>query len=147
MIFTAIKFFHLLALLSLFSASVIKNLLLGQVPILSKTIQRCRTADQVSGAAAGAVVLTGIGLLYLSPKGSAFYTANSVFWLKIAVLVVASALIVRTKVFFREHARRVESGAIEVPRSIVSILKFDLASLVLLTYLGVLIVNGIGLNR
>jgi putative membrane protein len=146
MIFTTIKFFHLLALLFLFAASVLKNLLLTQTSIESQTIQRCRTADQVSGAAAGIVVLTGIGLLYFSPKGSAFYTANSFFWLKIAVLVVASALIVRTKIFFREQAKRTEFDAVEVPRSIVGILKFDLASLVLMAYLGVLIVNGIGLR-
>jgi putative membrane protein len=146
MIFTTIKFFHLLALLFLFAASVVKNLLLTQTSIESQTIQRCRTADQVSGAAAGIVVLTGIGLLYLSPKGSAFYTANSFFWVKIAVLVIASALIVRTKIFFREQAKRTEFDAVEVPRSIVGILKFDLASLVLMAYLGVLIVNGIGLR-
>jgi putative membrane protein len=146
MIFTTIKFLHLLALLFLFTASVIKNLLLIQAPIRSQTIQRCKTADQVSGAAAGVIVLTGIGLLYLSPKGSAFYTANSFFWLKIAVLVVASALIVRTKIFFREQAKRTEFDAVEVPRSIVGILKFDLASLVLMAYLGVLIVNGIELR-
>lgn len=147
MIFTTVKFSHLLALMFLFAASAVKNLLLGQASIQTLTIQRCRTSDQVSGAAAGVVVLTGICLLYLSPKGSAFYTANSFFWLKIGVLVVASALIVRTKIFFREHAKLAESSAVEVPRSVVSILKLDLASLVLMAYLGVLIVNGIGLHR
>jgi putative membrane protein len=146
MIFTTIKFLHLLALLFLFTASVIKNLLLIQAPIRSQTVLRCRTADRVSGAAAGVVVLTGVGLLYLSAKGSAFYTANTFFWVKIAVLVIASALIVRTKIFFRENAKRTDADAVEVPRSIVGILKFDLASLVLMAYLGVLIVNGIGLR-
>jgi uncharacterized membrane protein len=62
MVFTTIKFLHLLALLCLFTASAVKNLLLAQTPIQSLTAQRYRTADQVSGAAAGVVVLTGIGL-------------------------------------------------------------------------------------
>lgn len=147
MLFTTVKFLHLLAVMLLFSASLIKNLLLGQASIQSQTMRWCRTADRISGAAAGLVVLSGIGLLYLSPKGAGFYTANSFFWLKIGLLVFASALIIRTKLFFREQAKLVGAGPVDVPRSVVNILKFDLASLVLMAYLGVVVVNGISLQR
>lgn len=145
--FVTIKFLHLLALMVLFAASAIKNLLLAKGTVPSQAIRSCRTADQVSGAAAGVVVLTGVGLLYLSAKGAAFYTANPLFWLKIGILIGASLLIVRTKIFFRQQVKKADASACEVPRPIARILKIDLLSLMVMAYLGVLIVNGLGLPR
>jgi putative membrane protein len=144
MLFATVKFLHLFALLFLFAASLIKNLLLRQQPVERQAVANCLAADRVSGAAAGLVVLSGIGLLYFSPKGMAFYTANSLFWLKIGLLIAASALIIHTKVYFRKAVRPIDAGSINVPRSVDTILKFDLASLVLMAYLGVLVVSGIG---
>ncbi len=144
MLFAALKFSHLLALMLLFSASLAKNLLIAQTPVQSQSLYLCRRADQVSGAAAGLVVLSGIALLFSSPKGSAFYTSNSLFWLKLFVLFLASALIVRTKLFFRKRENAMSTCAAEVPRFVRAILKFDFASLVVITGLGVLIVSGVG---
>jgi putative membrane protein len=89
-------------------------------------------------------VLSGVALLFGSAKGSAFYTSNGLFWLKLFVLLVASALIVRTKLFFRRRENAISTHGVEVPRFVPAILKFDLASLVVITGLAVLIVNGIG---
>ena len=83
MLFTTLKFMHLVALLILFSASLSKNFLIAQTPMQRRSIQRCKAADQASGAAAGLVVVTGLGLLYFSANGSSFYTGNGLFWLKI----------------------------------------------------------------
>lgn len=145
MLFTTVKFAHLIALLLLFCASMAKNLLLTARPLEAIGIDRCRTADRLSGVAAVFIVVSGAGLIYLSPKGIDFYTANSSLWIKIAVLILASALIVRTKVFFRSAAKA-PAAAIDVPSAIPSILKFDLASLVVMTYLGVLVAYGIGIG-
>lgn len=145
MLFTTVKFLHLVALLLLFCASLAKNLLLTARPLESVGIARCRTADRMSGVAAGFIVVSGAGLIYLSPKGMDFYTANSSLWIKIAILILASALIVRTKLFFRSAAHA-PAKAVDVPSAIASILKFDLASLVVMTYLGVLVAYGIGIR-
>jgi putative membrane protein len=145
-LFTTLKFVHLVGLLILFSASSAKNLLISQTPIQRRSIQLCRTADRASGAAAGLVVVTGLGLLYFSPRGSSFYTHNSLFWLKIFVLILASALLIRTKLFFRKQSGAAPSISVDVPGSMSKILKFDLVSLLVITYLAVLVVNGIGLR-
>jgi putative membrane protein len=144
MLFSTLKFLHLLSLISLFAASLAKNLLVAKVRVPSRNIELCRVADRASGAAAGLVVLTGLGLLHFSAKGSSFYTSNGLFWLKIFMLLLASALIIRTKLFFRKEAKAASSTNVNVPGTISKILKFDLASLVVITYLGVLVVNGIG---
>jgi uncharacterized membrane protein len=146
MLFTVVKFTHLLSLLLLFCSSLAKNLLVAAKPIDAPAIARCRTADRVSGGAAGIIVLTGIAMIYGSPKGAGFYTSNPNLWIKVAVLVIASALIVRTKVFFRSAANVPQSAAIGVPAVIPWFLKVDLASLVVMTYLGVLVAYGIGFD-
>ena len=105
MLFTTVKFTHMLSLLLLFCASLAKNLLVFAVPVKEAAIRKCRTADRVSEVAAFFIVLSGAGLIYLSPKGMDFYTANSSLWIKVAVLILASALIVRTNVYFRSAAK------------------------------------------
>ena len=63
MLFTAVKFTHLRSLLRLFCSSLAKNLLVAAKPIDALAIARCRTADRVSEAAAGFIVLTGIAMI------------------------------------------------------------------------------------
>jgi uncharacterized membrane protein len=144
--FATIKFVHLLSLLLLFSASLAKNLLVAAQPFDARAATRCRTADRISGAAAGLIVLSGIALVLVSPKGADFYTSNASLWIKVAVLILASALILRTKVYFRAAATGGPSVADPVPAAIVRILRVDLASLVLMAWLGVLVAYGIGLR-
>lgn len=113
-----------------------------QTPINGNSVHWARIADRASGAAAGLAVLSGLGLLWISGKGMGFYIANTLFWLKMTLLLVASALIVRTKLFFRKHAGAASSTNISTPHSIPIILKFDFVSLVLMACLGVVLARG-----
>jgi uncharacterized membrane protein len=145
MLFASIKLIHLLSLLLLASSSIAKNLLVRKT-LSPESIRKCRAADRVSGAMAGLMVVSGIGMLYLSPKGYSFYGSNALFWLKIAILVVASLFIIRTKIFFKSFPDSQQSGGFKAPGSIRSILAFDLFSLSAMAVLGVLIVKGTKVN-
>jgi uncharacterized membrane protein len=142
MLFTTAKFIHLLSLLFLVASSFTKNILVRKVSVSADVIRNCRLADRVSGATAGLMIVSGIGMLYLSPKGYSFYSGNGLFWLKIALLIVASVFIVRTKIFFRNSANSQQIGGINVPGAIKGILAFDLMSLFAMAALGALIVKG-----
>jgi putative membrane protein len=142
MLFTALKFAHLCSLLILFSASAAKNLLLHQKPVSLQHIRRCKIADRVSGTAAGFMVLSGIGLLYASDKGYAFYVDNVLFWVKLAILILASALIIRTKIFFYDAFKRDDGVVVKVPNQIRGILILDLLGLVVMSFLGALMASG-----
>jgi uncharacterized membrane protein len=142
MLFTIVKLVHLLSLLLLIASSITKNFLVRKASVSTAVVRNCRVADRVSGATAGLMIASGIGMLYLSPKGYSFYGNNGLFWLKIALLIVASAFIIRTKIFFRNSAASLLNSEIKVPSSIRGILAFDLFSLFVMTALGVLIVSG-----
>jgi uncharacterized membrane protein len=142
MLFAIAKFIHLLSLLLLATSSISKNILVRRAPVTSSVIRKCRIADRVSGATAGLMIVSGIGMLYLSAKGFSFYGGNGLFWLKIALLFVASVFIIRTKIFFRDPANAQGDREVRVPSSIKNILAFDLMSLLAMAVLGALIVKG-----
>ena len=142
MLFTIVKFVHLLSLLLLIASSITKNFLVRKASVPADVIHKCTVADRVSGATAGLMIASGIGMLYLSPKGYSFYGNNDLFWLKIALLIVASAFIIRTKIFFRNSVASQMNSEIKVPSSIRGILAFDLFSLFAMAVLGVRIVSG-----
>jgi uncharacterized membrane protein len=142
MLFTIAKLIHLLSLLLLVGSSISKNVLVRKAAISASVIRKCRIADRVSGATAGLMIVSGMGMLYLSPKGYSFYGGNALFWLKIALLIVASVFIIRTKIFFRDPANAQGSGDVKVPSSIKGILAFALVSLFAMAALGALIVRG-----
>jgi uncharacterized membrane protein len=142
MLFTTAKFIHLLSLVLLVGSSISKNFLVRKSSVSASVIRKCRIADRVSGATAGLMIVSGIGMLYLSPKGYSFYGGNGLFWLKITLLIVASVFIIRTKIFFRDPANVQGNSEIKVPSSIKSILAFDLMSLFAMAALGALIVKG-----
>jgi uncharacterized membrane protein len=146
MLFTSVKFIHFFSLIFLMASSVTKNILVRKSSVPSISISRCRVADRVSGAAAGLMIVSGIGMLYLSPKGFPFYGGNALFWVKIALLVIASIFIIRTKIFFRNSLNLRQSGQTKIPSSIRGILVFDLASLLAMVTLGVLIAGGSMVN-
>jgi uncharacterized membrane protein len=145
MLFASIKLIHLLSLMLLVSSSIAKNLLVRKA-LSPESIRKCRTADRVSGAMAGLMVVSGLGMLYLNPRGYSFYACNGLFWLKIALLVVASFFIIRTKIFFKSFPDSQQSGEFKVPASIRSILAFDLFSLFAMAVLGLFIAKGITVN-
>jgi uncharacterized membrane protein len=142
MLFTIVKLIHLFSLLLLIASSITKNFLVRNTSVSASVIRKCRVADRVSGATAGLMIASGIGMLYLSPKGYSFYGNNGLFWLKIALLVVASVFIIHTKIFFREKTPSQPSSEIKVPISIRRVLAFDLFSLFVMAALGALIVSG-----
>lgn len=144
MIFIAIKFLHLTSLLFLFSASLFKNIVLSQKTLAENELYWCRIADKVSGASAGLMVITGGTLIYISAKGVSFYFLNSLFWLKIGVLIIATLLILKTKIFFRKHGVANSKIAVQVPKLIQSIMRFDAISLLVMALCAVSLVNGYG---
>ena len=143
MLFIAVKCLHIMALLVLFSSSLTKNILVLQTPFNGQLARWARIADRASGAAAGVAVLSGLALVWLSSKGLDFYTSNGLFWLKMALLLLASGLIIRTKLFFRKHAGDPPKSTTPMPRGMPTILKFDLASLVVMACLGVVLASGL----
>ena len=139
---SAIKFVHFAALAALLAASLSKNLLLGGTSATHSALAKSVIADRVSGLAAALMVLSGIGLVQLGPRGSEAYLHAPLFWIKMSLLVIASGLILRTKAFIRRGDSLSSPSTIAVPGFITAIFRIDLVACLLMTALGLMIARG-----
>jgi putative membrane protein len=137
---TAVKALHMLALLALLWSSLRKNMLLTPTSLTAANALRTRRFDKLSAASAGIMLLTGLAMALWLAKPFAYYAGHPAFWLKIVVFIVASSLIVWTKVFIRKATTQPTSN---VPPAVRWVLRLDFAGLMLMAALGFVIAHGL----
>jgi putative membrane protein len=136
----AVKALHMLALLALLWASLRKNMLLSAPQLTGNNALRTRRFDKLSAASAGVMLLTGVAMALWFAKPTAYYLHHSAFWAKMAIFVVASALIVWTKVFIRKATTH---ATLPVPGAVRWILRLDFMGLLVMAGLGIVIAHGL----
>jgi uncharacterized membrane protein len=136
----AVKALHMLALLALLWASLRKNMLLTPASLTAANALRTRRFDKISAASAGVMLLTGLSMALWFAKPFAYYAGHPSFWLKMAVFIVASSLIVWTKVFIRKATTQPTSP---VPAAVRWVLRIDFAGLLMMAALGFVIAHGL----
>lgn len=135
-----VKTLHYLCFAALLYSSAMKNWLLRPMSISKAHLLRVRRFDKLSGAAAGIILLTGLAMLLWLSKPTGYYAAQPKFWLKISIFIVASGLIVLTKIAFKRALTK-DAGAWAVPRGVKAILIFDFWELLAMAVWGYLIAH------
>jgi putative membrane protein len=82
---------HHLAFLGLASILAIEIALI-RPGITAEQVVRIRRLDGIFGSLIGLILLIGILMVTGSPKGQDFYTANPVFWMKMAAFTAMALL-------------------------------------------------------
>jgi putative membrane protein len=135
-----VKSIHMIALVALLWASFSKNVLLYADKLTTENAIKTGRFDKLSAASAGIMLLSGLTMLFWVAKPSAYYLALSAFWLKIAIFIVASALIIWTKTFVRQAKTQNPSP---IPKAVRWILRFDFVGLLVMAALGIVIAHGL----
>ncbi|MBV8581365.1 MAG: DUF2214 family protein [Candidatus Eremiobacteraeota bacterium] len=97
---------------------LLASMLVGELLLFGKSLSavafaRLRLVDRWYGIAAGLVILTGLGRVFLGVKGPAFYGGNHVFWTKMALFVVVALLsIPPTIAYLRWASRAAADGSV-----------------------------------
>jgi putative membrane protein len=136
----AVKALHMVALLALLWASLRKNMLLSGPHLTGNSALRTRRFDKLSAASAGVMLLTGGAMALWLAKPTAYYLQHPALWIKMAIFVVASGLIVWTKVFIRKATIH---DTLPVPSAVRWILRGDFAGLLAMSALGFVIAHGL----
>ena len=105
-----LSWLHITAILALASALGAEALLL-RAQRGPATLVALARADLVYGIAAALVLLTGLARLYAGAHGTAFLTANPVFWAKMALFVVVGLLSILPTVRFIQWRRAQRTDA------------------------------------
>ena len=119
-------------------------------PRLSADIlKRLRWLDRAYGAAAVAIIVTGLLRFFFFAKGPAFYLGNPVFWVKMGLFVVVGLLSVPPTIHFiklgRSSAGRDAIIGGVIYRQMRGFINAELAVLALIPLAATLMARGIGM--
>lgn len=139
-----VKGIHYAALIAILWASFMKNMLLTPREVSTETIRKVSRFDKLSGIAAALLLVSGLSMLYWFAKPTSYYLNSPLFQIKIAIFVIASVLIIFTKIYLKKSKAAEASVSHEVPAHVRFILRFDFVGLLALTSLGYLLARGFG---
>jgi putative membrane protein len=137
-----LSIFALVALLAAEAALYRQNL-------PERTLALLRRVDLLYLFAAIAVVVTGLLRVFFFAKGAAFYAANPVFWVKMALFLAVGLLSLPPTIHYIQGARRISGVALLIPdrdyRRIRGFLRAQLVVGALIPLAATLMARGIGM--
>lgn len=96
-----------------------------------------------------AIIVTGLLRVFFFAKGSAFYAANPIFWVKMALFVVVGLLSVPPTLHYIRTTAEVRDGAVAVDpstyRAVWRYLILQLAVFAIIPFAAALMARGIGM--
>lgn len=144
-----LSWFHFLSIMGLAAALVAQHLMFTPRPDAA-TAKRLTRVDLVYGVSALAVLLSGLGRVFYSGKGAAFYLANGVFHAKVGLFVVAALISIYPTIKLLAWRKALAGGGTPGMsdadgRRVLMAIRLQLVLIVVLPLLGVLMARGIGL--
>lgn len=137
-----VRYFHFLSIFAAFALLTIEYLLLNQ-EISERQFRKLVVVDMAYAGSLLVVMLCGLGLWLWVGKPAGFYTGNWVYNTKITLFL----LIILLRFFpsgFLMRNRRLLPRSIRTPKSIIWVVRLELALLCLIPLLAVLMADGVG---
>lgn len=100
-----LAYVHYIAIILAFSFLTAELVLIRQT-IDARAAKLLARFDAVYGAAAVALIVTGLLRVFMGAKGPAFYMGNPVFWTKIGVFAAVALLSIRPTLQFIRWSRQ-----------------------------------------
>lgn len=138
-----VRYLHFVGILLLAAALVGEHLLLAS-EIGARQFRKIMVLDAVYGGSAGLVLVTGLLLWFAVGRPAEFYTQNGVFHAKVTLFFVIGFLSIYPTVFFIKN-RKNQQQIIRLPKRIISVIRIEMALLILIPLLAVLMARGYGL--
>ena len=137
-----VRYLHFLGIIAL-SASLVSEHLLLSLDNSAKKMKRLAAVDGVFGMSALTVLAAGLLLWFVVGKPSEFYTHNWVFHIKLTLFAVIGCLSVFPTIFFIRH-RNSASDDVIIPKSIIMIVRAELALLLCVPLFAAFMARGYG---
>ncbi|MDB5898321.1 MAG: Protein of unknown function rane [Ramlibacter sp.] len=115
-----LQYAHLLAILTLVVFISSEAALCRPDWMNAAVVERLVKVDRIYGIAAGAVLLTGVLRIYLSPKGADWYLHNWLLHLKIGLFVLVAVMSLAPTLRFLRWRRNLRAqGQLPTPDEVV----------------------------
>ena len=138
--FYLFKYLHFIGIFGVVGALAIewivtkKELSADAVSLLSKV-------DAVYGVSSVVVLSAGFVLWFGVGKPAEFYSTNGLLYLKIVLFAIIGGLSIYPSIFFFKN-RKIKSGIVHVPNVILTLIKIEIALLLLIPLLATYIADG-----
>lgn len=139
-----LRYIHFISIFAIVSSLVSEHLLLKKTMTRAE-LTRLSRIDAVYGIAAVTLLAAGL-TLWLGGVGkpASFYSMNWIFHTKITLFVIVGLLSIYPTVFFIKQRKGDPNEMVEVPKSIVMMLRMELLLLFIIPLLAGLMAKGIG---
>ena len=139
-----IRYFHFLGIFAMFALLTVQHMQLkGRVE--AGAMRKIAAIDAAYGACALVVLLCGLGMWFWVGKPAGFYSHNWVFHTKVTLFVLVGILsFVPTRFILKNRKNEVP---VDVPKSIVMLIRMQLLLMCIIPLLAVLMANGVGYIR
>lgn len=136
-----LRYFHFLGIFAMFALLTVQHMQLkGRVE--AGGMRKIATMDAVYGGCALIVLLAGLGMWFWVGKPAGFYSQNWVFHTKVTLFVLVGILSFMPTRFILKN--RKNAAPVDVPKSIVMMIRMELLLLCIIPLLAVLMANGVG---
>lgn len=141
--YVAVKYLHMIGILVLFASLVLEHSLL-RPQVSAATLRKLAIIDGIYGLSALIILVAGLLLWFQVGKGSAFYTPNHIFHLKLGLFILVGLASIYPTAFFLKH-RKTQAESIAIPNVIIMIVRCEMLAILLLPLLAVMMAQGLGL--
>ncbi|RZI96681.1 MAG: DUF2214 family protein, partial [Haliea sp.] len=105
-----LAYVHLLAILTMVVFLASEAALCRAEWMNAAVVERLARIDMIYGAAAGAVLVTGLLRVFLGAKGAAWYSHNPLLYLKLGLFLLTGLLSIKPSIVFARWRRELRAG-------------------------------------
>lgn len=139
-----IRYAHFMGIIVLASLLVAEHILVND-KLSSHDLKRILIIDASYGISAIVVLAAGLSLWLWVGKPATFYSANPVFHVKLSLFILMGILSIHPTRFYLKH-RKSPEPFIQVPKSVVHVIRLETLLLVFIPLLAVFMARGYGLG-
>lgn len=138
-----VRYLHFLSIFCLFAALVMEHLLIGKTMTRGE-IKKLSVIDNIYGATAIVVLISGLLLWFVVGKPADYYTQNAVFHTKLLLFVIIAALSVYPTLFYIKNRKGDPNENVNLPKPVVMVVRMELLLLAAMPLLATMMSRGIG---
>lgn len=138
-----VRYFHFIGILVMFAALLVEHLCL-KAQMNAQEIKKVAIVDMIFGLSAVITLAAGLALWLWVGKAAEFYTSNGLFHVKLSLFVLIAALSIYPTLFFIK-SRKSTQNVIDVPKTVIMLIRAEMALFLVMPLLAVLVARGTGI--
>ena len=139
-----VRYLHFTGIMCVMASLVAEHLLVSR-EASPKQLQRLSVINTIYGISIALVFLTGFLTWFaVGLKPTEYYTANWLFHIKVTLFVIVALLSVHPTMFLMKN-KHSQEDTIQIPKSIIMVIRLELLLMLVLPLLAVLMTRGHGI--